>query len=182
MSLKFAFNESKAVETLAYIAQQHPGLTAFYVSKVLFFSEKWHLNRYGRPIIADTYIAMPKGPVPSMVKNYLDQNWHWTEQPKDFGSAVKIDTTTNFPKLMPGTRKAKEELLSKSDMSCIVEAIKFCTPKSIDELSKLTHFEKSWKSAEANGAMDYANFIDDDNPHKDEILEMVEENASYAIL
>src|SRR5215471_19270929 len=102
MPLKFAFNEAKAIETLAFIAETHPNFTPFYVSKVLFFAEKWHLNRYGRPIIADTYIAMPKGPVPSTVKNYLDQNWHWVEEPQAFREAIKIQRGKGLPKLVPG--------------------------------------------------------------------------------
>ena len=61
MAIKFAFSDSKALEALAFIASMRPGFTPLFVSKVLFFAEKWHINRYGRPIIADTYIAMVLG-------------------------------------------------------------------------------------------------------------------------
>jgi uncharacterized phage-associated protein len=182
MPLKFAFSEPKALEALAYIASVHPGFTPFYVSKVLFFAEKWHLNSFGRPIIADTYIAMPKGPVPSTIKNYLDQNWHWTEEPANFGTLIKIDRSGNLPKLMPGERGPNLELLSSSDVKCLKEAIAYCKDKSPEELSNITHFEKAWRAAEENRAMDYADFVDDDNPHKEEILELAQENAAYAVL
>jgi uncharacterized phage-associated protein len=182
MPLKFAFNEAKALEALAFIAREHPGFTPFYVSKVLFFAEKWHLNKFARPIIADTYIAMPRGPVPSTVKNYLDENWEWLPEPDGLEEAVKIDRSGRFPRLMPVEGHADNGLLSASDMACLRDAIKHCKDKSPDELSHLTHFEKAWKSAEANRAMDYADFIDDDNPHKGEILRIAKENAAYAIL
>ena len=75
--MRFQFDEKKGVEALTYVASQWPGVTAFYASKVLFFAEKAHLNTYGRPIVADTFIAMPSGPVPStlydFIKGQLDQ-------------------------------------------------------------------------------------------------------------
>ena len=182
MPLKFAFDESKALETLAFIARENPGFTPLYVSKVLFFAEKWHLNRFGRPIIADTYIAMPRGPVPSTIKNYLDGDWSWSPEPEGLDDAVKIDNSGRFPRLMPIEGREDAGLLSGSDIDCLKEAIEYCKDKSPDELSNITHFEKAWKLAEANRAMDYADFIDEDNPHKKEILRLAQENAAYAIL
>ncbi|HEV2628044.1 MAG TPA: Panacea domain-containing protein [Pseudolabrys sp.] len=182
MPLKFAFNEAKALETLAFIAKIKAGFTPFYVAKVLFFAEKWHLNRYGRPIIADTYIAMPRGPVPSTIKNYMDGEWGWSPEPDGLDEAVKIDHSGRFPRLMPIEGRQEGGLLSSSDAECLKEAIDYCKDKSPDELSKITHFEKAWKAAEANRPMDYADFIDDDNPHKKEILRLAQENAAYAIL
>ncbi len=141
MRIKFAFNEAKAVEALSFIASEHPGFTPLFVSKILFFAEKWHVNKYGRPIFADTYIAMPQGPVPSTIKNCLDQNWHWTSEPEGFSDAVQIDRTATRSKLMPGKRAPKLELLSKTDIECLKEAIAYCQDKTASELSEITHFE-----------------------------------------
>jgi uncharacterized phage-associated protein len=182
MRLKFAFSEGKALEALAFIARESPGLTPFYVSKILFFAEKWHLNRFARPIIADTYIAMPLGPVPSTVKNYLDEDWRWVPQPEGMDDAIKIDRSGKFARLMPAKEQAEKGLLSPSDKNCLKEAIAFCKDKSASQLSTITHFEKAWQSAEANSAMDYENFIDDDNPNKHEIIRIALENAAYAVL
>ena len=55
--VRFQFNESKAVEALVYIAQRWPGITPFYLSKVLFFSDRNHLREYGRPVIGDIYVC-----------------------------------------------------------------------------------------------------------------------------
>jgi len=51
--LRFQFDEKKGVEALIYIASKWPSATVFYASKVLFFAEKFHLNKYARPIAAD---------------------------------------------------------------------------------------------------------------------------------
>ena len=69
--IRFRFDETKGVEALVYIARRWPGVTAFYASKILFFAEKLHLNRYARPIVGDTFIAMPNGPVPSTIYDFI---------------------------------------------------------------------------------------------------------------
>lgn len=180
--LKFALSERKTLETLAFLAERQPGLSPLYVSEVLYYAEKWHLNRYGRPVIGDTYIAMPMGPVPSTVKDYLEEDWRWTNRPDGFEDKIRIDRTKAHPELQSGRLGPSLDALSESDKECLVDAIAFCVSKTPDELSSQSHFEKSWKLAPANGPMEYENFVDDDNPHRDEILEIAAENAAYGKL
>lgn len=180
--LRFAFSEGKALEALAFIANAAPDLTPLYVAKILFYAEKWHLNRYGRPIIADTYIAMPKGPVPSTIRDYIEENWLWVGRPDNLDQAITIDRSGYLPKLRRGTRGPDLNVLSESDTECLREAITFCISRDADELSRLAHQEKSWRNAPANGPMEYEDFIDDDNPNRDEILEIASENAACGIL
>ena len=182
MKLKFAFSERKALEAMAFVAKEHPGFTPLFVAKIFFFAEKWHLNRYGRPIVADTYIAMPKGPVPSTIKNYIDARWDWVERPEGIDDVFFMDRSGQLPHLMPGKRGSNFESLSESDKECLREAISFCEGKSAEELSWITHREKSWVEAEQNAPMDYFNFIDDDNPHHDEIVDTAIENAFCGVL
>jgi hypothetical protein len=182
IAMKFAFSEDKALEALAFIASRRPDLTPLYIAKILFYAEKWHLNRYGRPIIADTYIAMPKGPVPSTVKDYIEQNWYWTDRPEEFEKAITIDRSGYLPRLQPGTRSPNLLLLSASDIECLNEAISFCASKAPSELSRLAHLEKAWQNAPANGPMSYSDFVDDDNPHRDEILSIANEIAACGVL
>jgi uncharacterized phage-associated protein len=180
--IKFAFSESKALAALAFVASERPGLTPFYVAKVFYVAEKRHVNRYGRPIVADTYVAMTEGPVPSTIKNYIDENWHWVSQPEGVIEAFTVRRGQGLPKLMPGSREPRLEYLSDSDKECLLEAIAFCDGKSPDELSFLTHLDKAWSNAAVNQPMDYADFVDDDNPHRAEILETLEESAAHAVL
>ena len=182
MGLKFAFNSAKALEALAYVANAKPGLSPLYVAKIFFYAEKWHLNRYGRPIIADTYIAMQRGPVPSTIKNYIDRKWNWVGKPDGFDEAVQFDDTANYSKLYPGKRAPRLEFLSGSDIECLDEAIAFCSDKSFDELSVLTHEERAWLAAEEDRPMQYELFIDEDNEHKESVLQSARDFASRGIL
>ncbi|MDZ4791618.1 MAG: Panacea domain-containing protein [Hyphomicrobiales bacterium] len=143
---------------MAFVAARSPGLTPLFVSKIFFFAEKWHLNRYGRPIIADNYIAMPKGPVPSTIKNYIDRKWSRVGKPDGFNKAVNIERR-GLNKLYPGERSPDLSVLSQTDLECLQEAIDFCREKSADELSELTHLERAWFEADENGSMNYLFFL-----------------------
>jgi len=180
--IKFAFNGSKALAALAYVASERPGLTPFYVSKIFYLAESAHVNQYGRPIVADTYIAMTEGPVPSTIKNYIDANWYWVSEPEAMNEAFTIQRGRGLPKLMPGTTAPRLDLLSETDKQCLKDAIEFCKGKTTDELSDFTHLHKAWANTDINQPMDYADFIDDDNPHKADVLQMVRESSAYGVL
>jgi uncharacterized phage-associated protein len=178
MTLRFQFDEKKGTEALAYIAEKWPGVTIFYASKVLFFAEKSHLNKYGRPIVADTFIAMPNGPVPSTLYDFIKGNLGQSGDPEGFRGAIDA---SNHPTIS-AKRPFNNEMLSATDIECIDSAITYCRPKGFGHLSQLTHQERSWSEANANSAMDYELFIDDDNPNREEILSEAREFAAYGVL
>ena len=45
--------------------------TQLVLAKAMFFADRSHLNKHGRPISWDWYLAMPKGPVPMTFYNML---------------------------------------------------------------------------------------------------------------
>jgi len=180
MPLKFAISPDKALEAMAFVAQKQPGLSPKYVSKVFFYAEKWHLNRYGRPIVADTYIAMTQGPVPSTIKNFIDENWDRCEKPEDFDAVLSVKSIWGLRRM--NARRAPDlSRLSASDQECLLEAIAYCKDLTSDELSVLTHQEKAWRNAGFNKPMDYEDFVDDDNPHKEEIIEAAKVASRSAV-
>jgi uncharacterized phage-associated protein len=181
MRLKFAFNPDKALEALAYVAHTKPGLTPLFVAKIFFFAEKWHLNRYGRPIIGDTYIAMRMGPVPSTIKDFIDQKWNWVGKPDGFDDVVKLDNQQALTKLYPGQRRPEFKLLSRSDIQCLKEAIEFCSNKSAIELSETTHEERAWLDADEDRPMRYDLLIDE-GEQRQEILDAAVQFAARGVL
>ena len=178
MALRFQFNERKGTEALVYMAAKWPKITIFYASKVLFFAEKKHLNTYGRPIVADTFIAMPNGPVPSTLYDFIKGNLANAGDPDGFREAIDA---SNHPRL-EARKDYDPSVLSESDIECIEDAIDFCRTKRFGHLSELTHREKAWSEAFTNSAMDYELFIDDDNPAREAILADAREFAAYGVL
>ena len=70
--IRFNFDWQKTVDAIEFLAQQKPGMTQYYIGKLLFFADREHIMDYGRPITGDRYVAMEHGPVPSAVRNLLN--------------------------------------------------------------------------------------------------------------
>jgi uncharacterized phage-associated protein len=178
--LRFQFDEKKGVEALIYVGSKWPSVTAFYASKVLFFAEKFHLNRYARPIVADTFIAMPSGPVPSTLYDFINGQLDQAGDPQAILDALDL-SRDSYP-MVKARRQADLDVLSRSDIECLDEALDFCHKFGFQLLSNLTHQEKAWRDAPQNGPMDYEAMIDDDNPARDSIIEEAREFAAYGVL
>jgi uncharacterized phage-associated protein len=183
--LRFQFDEKKGVEALTYIASKWPSVTQFYASKVLFFAEKYHLNRYARPIVADTFIAMPNGPVPSTLYDFIKGNLDQAGDPDAITQALEI-SGEQYSRIK-ARRKADSDALSPSDIECLNEAIALCLsyskkPGGFRALSSLTHQERAYLKAPTNGPMNYADLIEDNNPEREAVLEDAREFAAYGVL
>jgi Protein of unknown function (DUF4065) len=63
--LRFRFNAAKFVNAVAYLAQACPNSTKMTVCKRLYYADKEHLVKYGRPILGDHYYRLEHGPVPT---------------------------------------------------------------------------------------------------------------------
>jgi uncharacterized phage-associated protein len=179
-TLRFQFDEKKGVESLTYVASRWPAITAFFASKVLFFAEKYHLNRYARPIVADTFIAMPNGPVPSTLYDFIKGRLDNAGDPEAITAALSISGDQYLR--ITARRPADMNALSPSDAECLDEAIDFCRKRGFGTLSNLTHQERAWREAPVNGPMAYEAMIDDDNPARDTILEDARDFAAYGVL
>ncbi len=178
--LRFQFDEKKGVEALVYTASKWPGITAFFASKVLFFAEKFHLNKYARPIVADTFFAMPSGPVASTIHEFIDGRLDNAGDPAAIAAALSF-ARDRYPRAT-ALREADKDVLSPSDIECLDEAIAFCRARGFRALSNLTHQERAWRDAPANGPMDYEAMIDADNPNREAVLQDAREFAAYGVL
>lgn len=58
------FDVGKAVAAVSYLIQK-TGESMYPILKMVYLADKFHLERYGRLISGDNYVAMKQGPVPS---------------------------------------------------------------------------------------------------------------------
>jgi uncharacterized phage-associated protein len=178
--LRFQFNERKGVEALTYVASKWPGVTAFFASKILYFAEKKHLNRYSRPIVGDTFIAMPNGPVPSSLYDFIKGRLDQAGDPDAIMGALLVERDPYLR--IAAQRDPDTEVLSLSDIECLDEAIDFCRSHTFAALSGLTHQERAWAEAPVNGPMDYEHMIDGEGEDREEIIAEAKEFAAYGVL
>lgn len=173
--IRFNFDEAKAVETLAYIAQAWPGITPFYLSKVAFFADRNHLRKYGRPVTGDAYIAMDNGPVPTRIYDIVKGNLDFFGAPDAILEALTIEQTGKYHEVR-AKRPPNMDLLSETDVAELSSAIRFCKGKSVGELSNMTHQEPAWADAPRNAEMNLELLVPED------MREEVRETAAYAVL
>ena len=74
-----AIDNKKIVEAVLYILNVTKGLDYYHVFKVLYFAEREHLKLWGTKILADDFVAMEYGPVPTKLYNAVKNNAHTKE-------------------------------------------------------------------------------------------------------
>ncbi len=183
--IRFRHNDAKTLEALVFLAKERPGIDVFHICKVLYFADKEHLNRYGRPILGDRYFALREGPVPSRALNMVNRNQ----------LALSGDVLEQLSNALSLFQKNGEEYahldakrdpdydqFSETDIECLNWAIQKFADLSLRDLWNIAHQENSynaaWERRAGNRAsMDYALMVNPDNPLRDEILEDIQENS-----
>lgn len=150
------FDPQAAVEALLYVAYRSKDPTFHHISKLLYFADRIHLERYGRLIFGDTYIAMKHGPVPSGIYDILNDAKGRTGFHR-YQEADSLFTIVGEYRVQPN-RLPNLDWLSDSDIECLDEAIEQYDGKSFGELSALSH-DNAWKAADLNDAISLESLV-----------------------
>lgn len=175
-------NYTKAIEAIVWLANKNPDIDIYHVAKILYFAEKTHLNRYGRPIIGATYIRMDYGQVPSEVRDLITKNT-WMVEPdylKSFSESIEINKDP-YEKLT-SLRNADINFFSDTDIECLEESLKRYGNLTFTQLKEISHIEKTWINTKQNEKIDYLLMVDEENKDKEEIIEDILCTAQYASL
>jgi len=143
------YDPEKAVHALVYIAEKLGGVADIYKAlKIIFFADKRHLERYGRFIFGDTYIAMDHGPVPSGAYDavkHVRGTAVWCKPHPLAKKALQAKGMNIIPLI-----EADLELFSDSDLECLDEAIEECRHLTFKALRKKSHEDPAFKESNAN--------------------------------
>lgn len=111
--------------------------------KILWFADLMHLKKYGRTITGDTYIAMVRGPVPSILYD-----------------EIKNPRNAYFERFDKGSEKGFLKLRKKADESFLSETDKEILQASFDKYKDYDHrtltdasHQSAWKSAGLNNSI-----------------------------
>jgi uncharacterized phage-associated protein len=161
MSLTIAHR--KAAQALNYFARQHGGsINKLKALKLLFFADRYHLRKFGRPVSECTYFAMTHGPVASEAKNIAEEADHlpqsalaytrkYVRRKGDYDCATVAEVDAS--------------VLSASDREALDFAWRNFGRFSKYQLRDITHHYPEWKCHEHKLAatkrvpMDYADFF-----------------------
>lgn len=126
-------------------------VTQYDIVKAIFLADRAHLNKFGRPITYDEYVAMKFGPVPSAVYDLLKENKGrqaklgipdipWTRRP-----APEIGETC-FAYENP-TREPSDDVLSPSDFEELSNALTVVKSLGFQQIKRLTHEDQAYIDA-----------------------------------
>ncbi|WP_052115964.1 Panacea domain-containing protein [Gallibacterium anatis] len=156
--LKMAFDSKKALETLLYITNRCQIKDIYHIVKIQLFADRKHLERNGRFITGDSYIAMKNGPVPSNAYNFLKvARGEQIYLPSEMISAIKAAFIVDGYNVK-ANRKANTDYLSQSDIACLDESIAENGNLSFDALNKKSH-DELWEEADRNDEIRFDDFV-----------------------
>jgi len=175
--IKYKPNPHKVIEALVYVAKKCPGRGFHFVLKTLYFADKLHLQRYGRPVLGDTYIKMSFGPVGSLAYDFLKlSDFAPLELLDVVERALRVERDGKKPKVH-AQRDFNPDLFSKTDLEVLEEASNHCSRMDFNTRTMITHDEPAWVEAQMRGEMDYELILDEDAENRDELLEYIRETS-----
>ena len=126
---EFNLHREKALNSLLFVVNNLEKADTHKTYKILYFADQKHLLKYGRPILGDTYVKMEYGPVPSFVKNIVDEEIEGLEE---------VVAKYNRYYIKP-LKEADLNYLSESDIECLLESIEENKNLGFSELTDKSH-------------------------------------------
>jgi len=166
MKTLLEFDYKKATQAINYLSKKEGGqIDKLKLMKLIYFADRFHLRKYGRPIFNDTYYAMPKGPVASSVKDIAELSSYLAEDEKNY--AVQFISVQK--NAVSSLKNVDENVFSQSDIEALDFAHnEFGAYKPL-ELVDFTHKYPEWQKHEGvlkskettREPMTYADFFKD---------------------
>ncbi len=165
MPIPSATTYKKATQALNFFAQKKGGkINKMKALKLIYFADRLHLRKYGRPIVGDAYWAMKLGPVASRTKEIAEL------------SVTPRESLVYARKYLKSTDEKKEsfsshapmdrDLFSDTDIECMEAVYDAFSDKDQFELAELTHLMPDWKkhkkeleAGKKRVRMDYMDFF-----------------------
>ena len=173
-NIKFQVNIRKTLEAILYIASKCHEIGFHSICKLFFYADIYHINKYGRPVFGDEYLAYQYGPVPTVTYELLKQDPLLFEALGEDQPFI-VNKKGAKPIVTP-QRQAQLEYFSKSDIEALDYAIDNFSQMSFGELTDISHKHPAWKNAGTLGIMNYEDFID---PKNQELIKELKENSQY---
>lgn len=184
--ISFRVNKEKTVNALLYLMREANtrgySPSQYDLVKSLFLADRAHLNRAGRPVTFDSYVAMNHGPVPSFAYDTLKDSFRW-------GVAVERQAPwTSIPdgaaRRFTATEDPDLRSLSESDQNELRSALSTIMSLSFSQIRRLTHedaaYVAAWRGEDGRGAfpMNMGLLLDDADEDAIDDIRYLSEMAS----
>jgi uncharacterized phage-associated protein len=143
MKMLLEFDYKKATQAINYLAKKEGGkIDKLKLIKLVYFADRYHLRRYGRPMVNDAYLAMTYGPVGSSVKDIAEFS--------SFLDDTELEYASQYLKKGDEAHKVvsiadvDEDVFSQSELEALAFAYDEFGGKTAPALVDLTHIYPEW--------------------------------------
>ncbi len=155
MKISNAKLEALVLYFVSNTAKRHLGKTK--LMKLFYFLDFRHVKKYAAPVTHDTYVKLDYGPIPSIIKNIVD----------DTANGVKTSLADVISiRKVPGKRiervTARREftdkdrkLFSPTEMEILENVCEEFGDKSTKAIKDASHEEAPWKESELHASIPY---------------------------
>jgi uncharacterized phage-associated protein len=168
--MSFPFSHRKTTQVLNFFARQENGeINKLKALKLVYFADRYHLRRFGRPITGDEYLAMEFGPVASSAKDLAEMGDFLSDDERAYGAQflAPVDRYS-----FRSIAEVEEKSLSESDRIALLWAWEKFGHMDRFALADYTHRYPDWKrhesalegKRETRVPMCYRDFLDDPEP------------------
>jgi len=166
--MPFSFSHRKATQALNFFARKAGGrINKMKALKLVYFADRFHLRKFGRPVVGDEYLAMNYGPVASSTKDLAEMSDFLGEEEQRY--AKRFIRPADSAITYESVHDLDKKVLSASDQEALTFAWSRFGRVDKFELSKLTHRYPDWKRHKAalqsnvvtRVPMNYRDFLDD---------------------
>jgi len=177
MVARYGPNIRKALEVVLWFAYREPGIDFGKILNLLFFADKYHLNRYGRPIVGGSYYASPYGPVCTPVYDVLKG---------DPLAIAMIERNGHVPFIVQeryhvlAERDVDQAVLSVSDIEALNEAYQHYAHLRFEALADSAYEDEAYLAAEG-GEMRYEDFLDETADREERARDLAEVSRRAAL-
>lgn len=167
-------NYRRILETILFLIQEAKKrgmyVTEYDIDKSIFVADVTHLNKYGRPITFDNFVAMKDGPVPSTTRDVLQPSFkgrpHYNEEWPPWDRVPSPSDGSRAHKFINPKREANLRALSKTDTEELIQALLLVKSKGFHGTKKWTHehpaYMDVWPKTATGGRywMDYEKLLE----------------------
>ena len=141
MQIRFEYDQQRATQAVLWLLHKHGGqLDILKLLKLMFFVDRLHLARYGRPTVGGRYFAMQYGPVASELYDAIKAAGAETGEPY-------VTKGNQVIAVLP----LDENFLSESDIGALEEVDREFGHLDPFRLSDITHNLKVWSKNNPGG-------------------------------
>ncbi|MFZ4500157.1 MAG: Panacea domain-containing protein [Minisyncoccia bacterium] len=168
MKTLLEFDYKKATQAINYFTKQEGGqIEKLKLIKLVYLADRFHLRKYGRPIMNDTYLAMPLGPVGSSVKDIAEFSSFLAEEEVEY--AGKFISRGPRANTVVSVSDVDSNIFSQSEIEALNFAYQEFGSYRASQLVDITHIYPEWSKFKnalesketTRESMNYSDFFKD---------------------